>query len=480
MSRGYNIGATVAALGAFLAACQPPADAPNVRIVVEREPQTTPPRYLVVSWISCAHPVVIERRVPEAGELTRGTDPVASIYISTDARDTSDREVEVRGMVAGTAVSMGSAKVRAVPGRVTEVRVRLLEQGAADKDGDGRPDLMDRCAQTSADAGARTDTGRSEATPLRPGEPTVNAGPDQVVSTVGGEAVLTGAASDDGLPKPPGRLTLAWSKVSGPGAVTFGDPRAAATKARFSEAGSYLLRLTADDGAATSWDDVTVDVLALEVGLVGHWRFDDGSGMTARDSTPAGNHATITGGAVWAAGRVGSGALDLASADEAVVPTPADGRLDFERGDFTLALWVKTGRIGEGRWPNAVAKAAADAPSSLRGYELIFTPDGLMQLRLRGGRNDVRVTATARIDDGGWHHVAGRNGGGVAALFVDGRLVAMRSHNRPSITSSGPLEFGGWSSRPINDFGGLLDDARIYGRALSDAEIAGLARGISP
>jgi PKD repeat protein len=89
--------------------------------------------------------------------------------------------------------------------------------------------------------------------------PTANAGPDRAV-TQPAAAALAGAVSDDGLPTPPGTLTAAWTKVSGPGTVTFANPAAASTTATFSAPGSYTLRLTADDSALTASDDVSVTV----------------------------------------------------------------------------------------------------------------------------------------------------------------------------------------------------------------------------
>ena len=87
--------------------------------------------------------------------------------------------------------------------------------------------------------------------------PTVNAGTDWSLGL--GEAVaLAGDVTDDGLPN--GTLSALWSQVSGPGTVTFTDHSSAQTTASFSEVGSYVLRLTASDGALTSSDDVAVTV----------------------------------------------------------------------------------------------------------------------------------------------------------------------------------------------------------------------------
>ncbi|MGY1620128.1 PKD domain-containing protein [Geodermatophilus sp. SYSU D00691] len=89
--------------------------------------------------------------------------------------------------------------------------------------------------------------------------PTVNAGPDQTV-TLPSAATLTGSITDDGLPNPPGTTTATWSKVSGPGTVTFGNANAPSTTASFSAGGSYVLRLTANDGQLQTSDDVSVVV----------------------------------------------------------------------------------------------------------------------------------------------------------------------------------------------------------------------------
>jgi PKD repeat protein len=91
--------------------------------------------------------------------------------------------------------------------------------------------------------------------------PTVNAGPDQTI-TLPAAANLNGTATDDGLPNPPATLTTSWSKVTGPGTVTFGNAAALATTASFSAAGSYTLRLTATDSALSSTDDIVVTVNA--------------------------------------------------------------------------------------------------------------------------------------------------------------------------------------------------------------------------
>jgi CotH protein/lamin tail-like protein/chitobiase/beta-hexosaminidase-like protein/K319-like protein/Fn3 domain-containing protein len=89
--------------------------------------------------------------------------------------------------------------------------------------------------------------------------PLVSAGGDLTI-TLPASGSLNGSASDDGLPIPPGQLSVIWSKFSGPGTVTFANASAANTTATFSSAGAYVLRLTANDGAVPVSDDVSVTV----------------------------------------------------------------------------------------------------------------------------------------------------------------------------------------------------------------------------
>ena len=89
--------------------------------------------------------------------------------------------------------------------------------------------------------------------------PVVSAGPDLVV-TLPADAVLDATVSDDGLPSPPAALTTSWTVDSGPGPVTFQNAAAVDTRATFSFAGTYVLRLTASDSALGNSDTVQVTV----------------------------------------------------------------------------------------------------------------------------------------------------------------------------------------------------------------------------
>lgn len=91
--------------------------------------------------------------------------------------------------------------------------------------------------------------------------PVVSAGADQSATLSGGSATasLSGATSDDGLPSG-STLTRTWTRISGPGTVSFANPSSASTTATFTVSGSYTLRLMASDGELSSSDDVVVTI----------------------------------------------------------------------------------------------------------------------------------------------------------------------------------------------------------------------------
>jgi hypothetical protein len=90
------------------------------------------------------------------------------------------------------------------------------------------------------------------------GAPVVDAGPPQTVQWPTNNVDLDGFVSDDGHPYPPSSVAVLWSKQSGPGSVTFGNPNSATTTASLSAPGSYVLQLVGNDSALASLDTVAI------------------------------------------------------------------------------------------------------------------------------------------------------------------------------------------------------------------------------
>jgi len=81
--------------------------------------------------------------------------------------------------------------------------------------------------------------------------PTVTVGSDQTITYPTTAAALTGTATDDGYPVG-STLQINWSKLAGPGTVTFASPTQPNTQATFSLPGAYVLQLSASDGQFTA------------------------------------------------------------------------------------------------------------------------------------------------------------------------------------------------------------------------------------
>ncbi|WKZ18874.1 MAG: right-handed parallel beta-helix repeat-containing protein [Candidatus Jettenia sp. CY-1] len=107
---------------------------------------------------------------------------------------------------------------------------------------------------SSPDLGAKESGSSTEPPKNQP--PTVNAGSLEVIYDPTDYLTLGGQVSDDGLPDD--TLETLWSMVSGPGTVTFSDPRDTDATVTFSKQGTYKLKLTANDGELETSDTITV------------------------------------------------------------------------------------------------------------------------------------------------------------------------------------------------------------------------------
>jgi len=141
--------------------------------------------------------------------------------------------------------------------------------GSGDRDSDGYTNIEEYLNSIVG-------TGLNEA-------PVVSAGENQSI-TLPNEAVLNGTVTDDGLPDPPGAVTVTWTKQSGPGTVTFGNANVVDTTAEFSSSGMYALRLTANDGSLSNFAEIMVLVNPASADTtIMHW--DGGLGFNITGST---------------------------------------------------------------------------------------------------------------------------------------------------------------------------------------------------
>ncbi|MGE3507816.1 MAG: PA14 domain-containing protein, partial [Vicinamibacterales bacterium] len=206
--------------------------------------------------------------------------------------------------------------------------------------------------------------------------PTVNAGSDVSVTLPAG-LTLTGVATDDGLPAPPGALTYAWSLVTGPGSVTFGSPAALTTSASFSVPGSYTIRLSVSDSALTATDDRIVTVnpaLAVGTGLTGQY-FNDPANTTTYFTTLALTRIDATVDFAWVRAAPGPGVQDdnFSARWTGQVVAPVTGNYTFQTvSDDGVRLWVN-GQQLINDWVNHPATTRTSVPVALQagvGYDV--------------------------------------------------------------------------------------------------------------
>ena len=195
--------------------------------------------------------------------------------------------------------------------------------------------------------------------------PTVNAGVDRTV-TLSGAVTLVGTATDDGLPSPPSQLSIAWSRVSGPGTVTFSNAGALNSTATFQTAGTYVLRLTVSDSQLTSTDDVTFVVSAATAnGLTAQYFNDPGTG--AHFVTLALTRVDPTVNFTWAAAApaAGVGANNFSVRWTGQVQAPVTGSYRFSTvSDDGIRLWVN-GQQVINNWTDHAATTNTSAAISL-------------------------------------------------------------------------------------------------------------------
>lgn len=287
---------------------------------------------------------------------------------------------------------------------------------------------------------------------------------------------LVATATDDGRPTSPGMLTLQWSKVSGPGQAAFAAPAAASTTVTFSLPGSYVVRVTANDGALQSMAEATVVVAPVSTALRSHVPFDEGQGTSAADEVAGNPAATAANANVWTAGKQGSAvnctgiANTFSLPHSSTSPTTAD--------DFTLSFWAKsTQTVGDQHYPVLLWKQTSAGRLEVILYKSAGGQTRIV-FKLMEGNNPATADATeaAFSMDGQWHHVAARRYGSRLSLSVDGMLKSSTEIARAAISNTAPMLVCGIGDA-WGQFIGAIDDVRQYGRALEDVEIQLISAG---
>jgi len=198
--------------------------------------------------------------------------------------------------------------------------------------------------------------------------------------------------------------------------------------------------------------------------LVGHWRFDEGSGDAVNDSSGNGNNGTIIDSVQWDTGKIGGALRFDGTPGYVLIPNPGNLTL-INQGDFTITMWFKQDVV-EGI---ANLLQQTDVNGTGRTLLLADAADGIRAYL--GGTS----TLSGVIEEAGlWYHVAMvvTEGGSddTITFYINGEQSGTPAQV-DSEDCEGDYLIGtnkGLNGRWIN---GLVDDMRLYNHALSEVEI---------
>jgi len=176
-------------------------------------------------------------------------------------------------------------------------------------------------------------------------------------------------------------------------------------------------------------------------------------------------NGTISGATRVTPGRFGralsfDGVNDSVSITNAAALTP--------NAAMTISAWVSPTLLGA--WRPIVSKERAPFPA----YGLYASNTASRPTARVGTTSDQTTSGPSALTLNAWTHVAMTWNAGTLRLFVNGVQVSSRTVSGALASSTGPLRLGGDGLRG-EWFSGRIDEVRIYGAELTDAEIARLA-----
>jgi uncharacterized protein YjdB len=215
-------------------------------------------------------------------------------------------------------------------------------------------------------------------------------------------------------------------------------------------------------------------------GLVGHWTFDEGSGVTAGDSSGNGETATLVNGVSWVAGQIGTAVSANASSSQAV-NIPAINLSGTNA--VTVAFWLNHTYSTAGG--HVLLENTANYNSSTTGF-IVLPDDDTCKGIQAAVHGNVGYTANCFVQpsSGAWHHLAfvfdkSQTGAAQVKFFLDGVLQTAGS----LLASNNTGNFGNNPTYLFSRGGTQLftsaqtDDLRIYNSALSQSQVQGLYNG---
>ncbi|MCL5281475.1 MAG: discoidin domain-containing protein [Planctomycetes bacterium] len=207
-----------------------------------------------------------------------------------------------------------------------------------------------------------------------------------------------------------------------------------------------------------------------------------------KDTSGHGLDGTIKQGTLISSGRPGGGsALRIEQTGYVNLGNPPS--LDFGTGDWTVTAWFKTMLKGLGDANKGTIYAKGGDGTGGQRYALIMseTAEGAVSLICDDDAAKYTTDSKSKTNDDQWHFVAAQREGTALRIYIDGQLegtTAIPSAYNLAGTSQHDAYIGAIVNHADGNlyklYSGLIDDVRLYNRALSPAEILWLAGYTGP
>ena len=192
--------------------------------------------------------------------------------------------------------------------------------------------------------------------------------------------------------------------------------------------------------------------------LIGWWKFDEASGNIAYDSSGYNHHGNLFGGPVYVPGKINS-ALSFDGTDD-YVQLPNLGSFS----SFTIEGWLKA--TGDSLIGSIGYNTFIDGPGYRR---LLYSTGGKMLAQMGAGNH----WSTNIVPRGQWNHIVYvyNSQTNIAKWYINGNPD---SEFLGAISFGQPIKIGASYNLTGYMFNGLIDEVRIYNRALSAEEVLAL------
>ncbi|NOT58188.1 MAG: LamG domain-containing protein [Deltaproteobacteria bacterium] len=224
--------------------------------------------------------------------------------------------------------------------------------------------------------------------------------------------------------------------------------------------GTHALTAVARDVAGNTKTATAVSVRVANTvppqgsGIVAAYGFNATTGTVLVDVSGNNRHGMLVNSPTWVAGRFGNALSFDGSNDYATI-----GDVDLT-GPFTISMWALPKNIGSGCHGSAVMKQYD------YGLEVC---NGNMYGQVGGGGSSWAASTSYIIPQANvWSHYTLTYDGTTARLYVNAALRSSAAGTH--VTNNEPLMIGAWTTAS-EFFAGLIDEVRIYNRALTPAEI---------